>query len=114
MVRSRRPELEKDNPMAPQLYVGPRRRRTLSRAASASHAPVQDGMAAALHSLMEAAEQFVNSVPSVPKLGKKRNALLKAITEAQQHLSGEHLPVKRTAQTSKRREPHTQRGQPRE
>ncbi len=29
-----RPELEKDNPLAPQPYVGPRRRIALARAAS--------------------------------------------------------------------------------
>lgn len=29
-----RPELEKDNPIAPQAYVGPRRRLALARAAS--------------------------------------------------------------------------------
>ncbi|MFO0775321.1 MAG: hypothetical protein U0172_11725 [Nitrospiraceae bacterium] len=30
MVRSSRPELIKDNPAAPQIYVGPRRRRALA------------------------------------------------------------------------------------
>ena len=31
MAVFRRPELEKDNPIAPQMYVGPRRRRALLR-----------------------------------------------------------------------------------
>ncbi len=32
----RRPELEKDNPTAPQAYIGPRRRLALARAAEAA------------------------------------------------------------------------------
>jgi hypothetical protein len=38
MAAFRRPELEKDNPIAPQMYVGPRRRRVLARAAASSQA----------------------------------------------------------------------------
>ena len=38
----RRPELEKDNPVAPQMYVGPRRRLALARAASKAQAPAPE------------------------------------------------------------------------
>ncbi len=103
MARSRRPELEKDNPTAPQLYVGPRRRRALSRKASASHTQAQDGMAAAMQALTAAAEEFVNGVPYVQELDKERNALLEAIAQAQTLLSAEHVAVKRAARTSKPR-----------
>ncbi|MBK9999445.1 MAG: hypothetical protein IPO99_20535 [Nitrospira sp.] len=78
MARSRRPELEKDNPTAPQLYVGPRRRRALSRATTPSR-PAARTIAAAMHTLMSAAEEFVNGVPCVQELDKERNALLEAI-----------------------------------
>ena len=104
MVRSRRPELEKDNPIAPQPYLGPRRRLALSRRASSTPAAPSGGMEATLRTLMEAAEQFVNGVPYIPMMGKERNALLEAITEAQVLLSAnEHLPAKRTTGAAKKR-----------
>ena len=103
MARSRRPELEKDNPTAPQLYVGPRRRRALSRATTPSHPAAQDAIAAAMHTLMSAAEEFVNGVPYVQELDKERNALLEAIAQAQTLLSAEHVPVKRPARKAKDR-----------
>ena len=103
MARSRRPELEKDNPTAPQLYVGPRRRSALSRRAAASQTPAPNGMAAAMHTLMSAAEEFVNGVPYVQELDKERNALLEAIAQAQTLLSAEHVPVKRPARKAKDR-----------
>mgnify|MGYP001253632283 CR=1 FL=1 len=101
MARSRRPELEKDNPTAPQLYVGPRRRSALSRKASALQTPTP--MAAAMQALMAAAEQFLNGVPYVQELDMERNALLEAIAEAQTLLSTEQVPVKRTAKRRKKR-----------
>ena len=103
MARSRRPELEKDNPTAPQLYVGPRRRSALSRRAAASQTPAPNGMAAAMHTLMSAAEEFVNGVPYVQELDKERNALLEAIAQAQTLLSAEHVAVKRPARKAKDR-----------
>ncbi len=103
MARSRRPELEKDNPIAPQLYVGPRRRRALSREASTSQTPAPGRMAAAMQALMAAAEEFVNGVPYVQELDKERNALLDAITRAQTLLSAGDVAVQRAARTSKPR-----------
>ena len=103
MARSRRPELEKDNPTAPQLYVGPRRRRALSRATTPSHPAAQDEIAAAMHTLMSAAEEFVNGVPYVQELDKERNALLEAIAQAQTLLSAEHVAVTRPAKRKQKR-----------
>jgi len=87
----RRPELEKDNPVAPQMYVGPRRRLALARAASKSKDSAQSGIAGALRMLTAAAEGFVATVPASKKRHKQRTALLKAITQARCHLSGEPL-----------------------
>lgn len=88
----RRPELEKDNPVAPQMYVGPRRRLALARAASKSPAPVQGDMVEMLQILTAAAERFVAAVPASKQRHKERTALLKAITQAQRLLSDE-LPL---------------------
>jgi hypothetical protein len=88
----RRPELEKDNPIAPQMYVGPRRRRALARAASPLPVVEQVGMAETLQALTAAAERFVASVPESKKRHGERAALLEAITQAQRLLSGEPLP----------------------
>ena len=49
----RRPELIKDNPVAPQMYVGPRRRLALARAASTSQVPTQGDMVEALQTVRE-------------------------------------------------------------
>lgn len=87
----RRPELEKDNPVAPQMYVGPRRRLALARAASKSKDAAQSDMAGALQTLTAAAEGFVATVPVSKKRHKERSALLKAIAQARRHLTGEPL-----------------------
>ena len=105
MARSRRPELEKDNPTAPQLYVGPRRRRALSRATTSSRPAAQDEIATAMQALMAAAEEFVNGVPYVQELDKERNALLEAIGQAQTLLSAEHAQAKQAVRRSKDRNP---------
>lgn len=93
----RRPELEKDNPVAPQMYVGPRRRLALARAASKSPVPVQGDMVGTLQALTDAAEQFVATVPASKKRHKERAALLKAITQAQRLLSGGVAALKGTS-----------------
>ncbi|MCP9438423.1 MAG: hypothetical protein NNA20_00540 [Nitrospira sp.] len=78
----RRPELEKDNPVAPQLYIGPRRRRKLLQ--DAGHDPSSTGghLAGALQTLIQAAKRFSESVPISKSNQKERAALLKAIEEA--------------------------------
>ena len=92
MAVFRRPELEKDNPIAPQMYVGPRRRLALLREASLSPASRQGDMAETLQLLTAAAERFVTSVRPSKKLQEERSALLETIVQAQQLLSGEPLP----------------------
>jgi len=87
MAVFRRPELEKDNPIAPQMYVGPRRRRALARETSSSQVTAQESMTEVLQALTAAAERFVAAVPPVKKSTQERNALLKAIAQAQQHLA---------------------------
>ena len=88
----RRPELEKDNPIAPQMYVGPRRRLALARAASKSQVPASEDLTEMLQNLTAAAERFVAGVPASKQRHKERTALLKAITQAQRLLSDE-LPL---------------------
>lgn len=87
MAVFRRPELEKDNPIAPQMYVGPRRRRALTRAALAPHITLQESAADVIQRLTEAAERFVASVPPGKQSTQERKALLKAITLAQKSLA---------------------------
>ena len=84
MAVFRRPELEKDNPTAPQMSGGPRRRRALLREASLPPASRHGDMAETLQALTAAAERFVASVPPSKKLQKERTALLEAIIQAQQ------------------------------
>ena len=84
MAVFRRPELEKDNPIAPQMYVGPRRRRALLREASLSPASRHGDMAETLQALTAAAERFMAKVPPSKKLQEERSALLEAIVQARQ------------------------------
>ncbi len=84
MAVFRRPELEKDNPTAPQMYVGPRRRRALLREASLLPASRQGDMAETMQALTVAAERFVAMVPPSKKLQEERSALLEAIVQARQ------------------------------
>ena len=86
-----RPELIKDNPVAPQMYVGPRRRLALARAAAKSPVPTQGDMGEILRTLTVAAKEFVATVPASKKRQEERDALLEAITQAQRLLSGEDL-----------------------
>ncbi|HJT19900.1 MAG TPA: hypothetical protein VJ746_05495 [Nitrospira sp.] len=88
MARSRRPELEKDNPVAPQIYS--RRNRTARGAREAVRLAADAGDT--LHALAEAAEAFVNRTPRWKKTEAERQVLLDAITRAQLFLSVDHLP----------------------
>ncbi|MCS6265903.1 MAG: hypothetical protein H8K11_19330 [Nitrospira sp.] len=56
-----------------------------------------------MHTLISAAEEFVNGVPYVQELDKERNALLDAITQAQTLLSAEHTAVTRPAKRRQKR-----------
>jgi hypothetical protein len=81
MARSRRPELEKDNPPAPEIYVGLRRKGRNPGGGD------RTGLAEALEQLTDAAERFVNRVPRLRKHELERQALLDSITQAQLILS---------------------------
>jgi hypothetical protein len=102
MSMLRRPELEKDNPVAPQIYVGPRRKRAMARKAS-SEPTAPDGITTRLQRLVDAAEQFVNSMPPVQETDNERTALLEAISHAQGCLSIEDSLVTRSRRGSKKR-----------
>lgn len=83
----RRPELEKDNPVAPQMYVGPRRRHALTRAASTLRVASQESVAVVIQRLTAAAERFVAAVPPARQSAQERKALLKAIALAHKSLA---------------------------
>jgi hypothetical protein len=87
--------LEKDNPVAPQPYVGPRRKPARAHKSGSTSVAAQSETNKILQTLMEAAERFVNGAPRSKKLEAERNALLDAITQAQWLLSVEQLPAKR-------------------
>lgn len=87
MAVFRRPELEKDNPIAPQMYVGPRRRHALTRAASTLRVAPQESVAVVMQRLTVAAEQFVAAVPTAKQSTQERKALLKAIAQAHKSLA---------------------------
>jgi len=93
MARSNRPELVKDNPAAPQMYV--RRRKKSPRAVQ----PASDDpgtYADSLQTLTEAAERFLSAVPRWKRVESERDALLDAITQAQLLLSVERMPPRQS------------------
>lgn len=87
MAVFRRPELEKDNPVAPQMYVGPRRRLALTRVASTLRVAPQESVTEVIQRLTSAAERFVAAVPPAKQSTQERKALLKAITLAHKSLA---------------------------
>ncbi len=91
MGRSKRPELEKDNPVAPQVYQRRKQRLTLVHGGAASSREEHDPLTEALQTLTDAAERFVNGVPRWKKSEAERQALLDAITQAQLTLSVEGM-----------------------
>ena len=92
MARSSRPELVKDNPMAPQMYVRHASRQA-RHGAMPSRSSDQADLADTLLKLTEAAEAFVNGMPRRKRMDAEREALLDAITHAQLVLSREHSSV---------------------
>lgn len=88
----RRPELEKDNPVAPQPYIGPRRRLAMARAAASGKATEPADVRDTLKTLVEAATYFVKSRPKAKKTEKELGVLRKAITQAERVLNTERLP----------------------
>ena len=86
----RRPELEKDNPIAPEPYVGPRRRLAMARAAVVKNeAHAGKKMKETLRALVCAAARFLMEQPNVSKSGKNRVALRDAIAKADEVLAAD-------------------------
>jgi hypothetical protein len=88
----RRPELEKDNPIAPEPYVGPRRRLAMARAAAVENSSEVGDMKKTLQVLVDAASRFLRDVPRVGRPGKSFKALQDAIANAEQVLAAENRP----------------------
>lgn len=85
----RRPELEKDNPIAPQPYVGPRRRLALARAAASRQSTEENDLKKTLQDLTRAASRYVDRVPKTRKTEKSLKILRDAIAQAEQVLAAE-------------------------
>jgi hypothetical protein len=83
----RRPELEKDNPIAPEPYVGPRRRLAMTRAAALKNEAGVGNMKETLQALVRAAARFLREQPKVSKPGKNLVALRDAIAKADEVLA---------------------------
>lgn len=85
----RRPELEKDNPIAPQPYIGPRRRLAMARAAASEKSRKVGDMEETLQALTKAASRFVNNLPKMRKADRGLKALRDAITQAERVLAAQ-------------------------
>lgn len=85
----RRPELEKDNPTAPQPYVGPRRRLAMARAALLGAPAEVDDVKETLQRLTAAASHFIESLPKARKTEKGLKVLRGAIALAERVLAAE-------------------------
>ena len=85
----RRPELEKDNPIAALPYVGPRRRRTQAHAILSEESTGMGELKETLQALTEAAARLVNNLPKSKKVDKRLTVLRSAIAQAKQLLSAD-------------------------
>ena len=85
----RRPELEKDNPMAPQPYVGPRRRLALARAAALKEFTEENDLKMALQDLTRAASHYVDRMSKAKKTEKSLKVLRDAIAQAERVMATE-------------------------
>lgn len=83
----RRPELEKDNPIASQPYVGPRRRRAGVHVEPAEESAEMGELKTALHALTKAASQVGKGMPKTKGTARDLSALRDAIAQAKQVLS---------------------------
>jgi hypothetical protein len=86
----RRPELEKDNPIAPQPYVGPRRRLALARTTGSREFTEENNLKKMLRELTRAASRYVDRVPKTKKTGKSLKVLRDAIGQAERVLAAEN------------------------
>lgn len=85
----RRPELEKDNPIASQPYLGPRRRRARAHAVSVEESAEMGEMKEAFQALTDAASRFVKGLPKSRTTAKNLAMLRDAIGRAERLLSAE-------------------------
>jgi len=85
----RRPELEKDNPIAPEPYIGPRRRLAMTRVAAPVESTELHDLKEMLQTLTKTASHYVNSLPRSRRTAKGLKALHDAITQAERMLSAE-------------------------
>lgn len=83
----RRPELEKDNPIAPEPYVGPRRRLAMARAVAAGKSAEPSDVRETLQVLAKAAAQVVKRLSHQGKVDKDLQTLREAIAQAERTLS---------------------------
>ena len=83
----RRPELEKDNPIAPEPYVGPRRRLAMARAAAAGKSAGPDDVRETLQILAEAAARVVKRLSNRRRTNEDLEALREAVARAERTLS---------------------------
>ncbi|CUS31604.1 hypothetical protein COMA1_10182 [Candidatus Nitrospira nitrosa] len=83
----RRPELEKDNPIAPEPYVGPRRRLAMARAVAAGKSAEPGDVRETLQVLAKAAAQVVKRLSHQGKADKDLQTLREAIAQAERTLS---------------------------
>ncbi|HMS85710.1 MAG TPA: hypothetical protein PKD12_18865 [Nitrospira sp.] len=83
----RRPELEKDNPIAPEPYVGPRRRLAIARAVAAGKSAEPGDVMETLHILTEAAARVVKRFSHQRKTDGDLEKLRAAIAQAERTLS---------------------------
>ncbi len=86
-MKFRRPELEKDNPIAPEPYVGPRRRLAMARAAASGTLREVGDMRETLQTLTEVASRFVNSLSKARNAEKELETLRAAIAQAERVLA---------------------------
>ena len=89
----RRPELEKDNPIAPEPYVGPRRRLAMARAAAAGKSTEPDDVREALQVLAEAAAQVVKRRSNRRNTDEDLETLRRAVAQAEHTLAVQECPL---------------------
>ncbi|MBH0208871.1 MAG: hypothetical protein A4C66_04665 [Nitrospira sp. HN-bin3] len=83
----RRPELEKDNPIAPEPYIGPRRRLAMARAVAAGKSPAPGDVVETLQVLTEAAARVVKRLANRRKTDRDLETLREAVAQAERILS---------------------------
>lgn len=89
----RRPELEKDNPVAPEPYVGPRRRLAMARAIAAGKSAEADDAMKTLQVLTEAAARVVKRRSNRRKTDGDLEILRQAVAQAERMLLAQEYPL---------------------